>query len=87
MKSLYVDSNSRTVQCAKLSIGLNVDSAGVVDEVAPNQYIRVKAKGGDAVIKIEGHAGDGVLLSEGETEYFFIDGKLELVSGQINIMY
>ena len=87
MKSLYVDSNSRTVQCAKLSIGLNVDAPKVIDEIEPNQMIRVKAMEGDAVIRLENQSGDGVVLSEGETEYFFIDGKLELVSGKINVMY
>lgn len=87
MKSLYVDSNSRTVQCAKLSIGLNVDAPRVIEEIEPNQMVRVKAKEGDAVIRLENQLGDGVLISEGETEYFFIDGKLELVSGKINVMY
>ena len=67
MKSLYVDANSRTVQCARLSIGLDVDAAGVVAQIEPNQFIRVKAVGGDAVIRQENQAGDGVLLSEGET--------------------
>lgn len=87
MKSLYVDANSRTVQCARLSIGLNVDAAGVVAQIEPNQFIRVKAVGGDAVIRQENQSGDGVLLSEGETEYFFIENHLELVSGKINVMY
>lgn len=87
MKSLYVDANSRTVQCAKLSIGLNVDAPKVIDEIEPNQMVRVKAMEGDAVIRLENQPGDGVVISEGETEYFFIDGKLELVSGKINVMY
>lgn len=87
MKSLFVDANSRTVQCAKLGFGLNVSEAGVIEEIEPNQFVRVKATEGDAVIRLENQAGDGVLISEGETEYFFIDGKLELVSGKINVMY
>lgn len=87
MKSLYVDANSRTVQCARLSIGLNVASAGIVEQITPNQFVRVKATGGDAVIRLENQPGDGVLLSDGETEYFYIDAKLELVSGSINVMY
>lgn len=86
MKSLYVDANSRTVQCARLSNGLDVDAAGVVEQIAPNQFVRIKAKA-DAVIKLENQAGDGVLLSEGETEYFYLDARLELVSGSINVMY
>lgn len=52
MKSLYVDANSRSVQVAKLSFGLNVSAAGVVEQITPNQFIRVKAIGGDAVIKL-----------------------------------
>lgn len=87
MKSLFVDANSRTVQCARLSMGLNVDAAGVVNQITPNQFVRVKAVGGDAVIRQENQAGDGVLLSEGETEYFYIENHLELVSGKINVMF
>jgi hypothetical protein len=87
MKSLYVDANSRSVQVARLSMGLNVSAAGVVEQITPNQFIRVKATGGDAVIRLENQPGDGVVISEGETEYFYIDSKLELVSGSINVMY
>lgn len=87
MKNLFVDSNSRTVQCVKLSVGLNVDTAGVIEAIEPYQFVRIKAKEGDAVIRLENQSGDGVLISDGETEYFFIDGKLELVSGKINVMY
>lgn len=87
MKSLYVDANSRTVQCARLSFGLNVTAVGVVAQIEPNQFIRVKAVGGDAVIRLQNQAGDGVVLSEGETEYFYIDAPLVLVSGSINVMY
>lgn len=87
MKSLYVDANSRTVQCARLSYGLNITAVGVVNQITPNQFIRVKAMNGDAVIRLKNQAGDGVLISEGETEYFFIDELLELVSGQINVMF
>ena len=85
MKSLYVDVNSRSVQISRVGIGLNVSAAGVVTEIEPNQFVRIKATGGDAVIKLDG--GDGVVISEGETEYFYIDRPLELVSGAINVMY
>lgn len=86
MKSLYVDANSRTVQCARLSNGLDVSTAGVVTQITPNQFVRIKAKA-DTVIRLENQSGDGIFLSEGETEYFFIDAPLELVSGSINVMY
>lgn len=87
MKNLYVDCNSRTVQVSRIGIGLDVSAAGVVTDIPIPQFVRVKAVGGEARIKRNGDAGDGVLLSEGETEYFFLDRQLELVSGQINVMY
>lgn len=87
MESLYVDKNSRTAQLCKLSIGLNVSVAGVVSDVTPNQIVRIKAVNGDATIKLRNQQGDGVVISENETEYFFIDDYIELVSGEINIMY
>lgn len=90
MKNLYVDCNSRTVQVSRIGIGLDVSAAGVVTDIPIPQFVRVKAVGGDARIKQNGDAGDagdGVLLSKGETEYFFLERQLELVSGQINVMY
>lgn len=87
MKNLYVDDFSHTVQISKLSIGLNISEAGVIKEIEPDQFVRVKSIEGNSVIKLENTVGDGVLLSEGETEYFFIDRHLELVSGSVNIMY
>ena len=87
MKSLYVDVNSRSVQISRVGIGLNVSAAGVITKIEPNQFVRIKATGGDAVIKLENDGGDGVVISEGETEYFYIDRPLELVSGAINVMY
>lgn len=87
MKSVYVDKNGRAVQCTALGIGRNVSAAGVVpDDIPEGEILRIKAIS-DSVIKESGDVGDGVAISAGETEYFFINGKLELVSGSINIMY
>lgn len=87
MKNLYVDCNSRTVQVARLSTGLDVSTAGVIEEVEPLQFIRIKALNGDARIRLQHSFGDGVVISEGETEYFYIDRKVELLEGEVNIMY
>lgn len=86
MKSVYVDKNGRAVQCTALGIGKNVSAAGVVPDIPEGEILRIKAIS-DSVIKESGDVGDGVAISAGETEYFFINGKLELVSGSINIMY
>lgn len=88
MKNIFVDNNGRVVQIAPISTGVDFDTIGVIDEIESGQYIRIKAHE-DSYIRNYGQTVDGVFMSEGETEYFYLQpGKqLELVSGSINVMY
>lgn len=50
--------------------------------------VRFKNIGEDnAAIRYSGDTTDGVVLSPGETEYFFVNGIVEVVSGSVNVMY
>lgn len=86
MKNVFVDNNGRAIQVAPLSYGENY-GIGVIPNTG-GEYVRVKAIS-DSVIKISAMSGNGVMLSEGDTEYFYIpEGKnLEVVSGSINLMF
>lgn len=86
MNNLPTDSNSRTIQCAKLGNGFNYEA-----EVLPGALsglIRFKNIGaGNAIIRYANTTSDGVVLSPDETEYFFVNGIIEVVEGTVNIMY
>lgn len=86
MKDLPTDSNSRAMQCANLSNGYNF-TASVLPAYIQG-LVRFKNIGNDdAVIRYSANSDDGVVLSPGETEYFFVNGVVEIVSGFVNVMY
>lgn len=86
MANLPTDGNSRAIQCAPLGIGTNF-SAGTLPNLV-NTLVRFKNIGeGNATIRYSGDTTDGVVLSPGETEYFFVNGTVEIVSGTVNVMY
>lgn len=84
--NLPTDSNSHAIQCAYLGNGFNFEA-----EVIPNAIsglVRFKNIGTDnAIIRYADSSSDGIVLSPGETEYFYINGIVEVVSGTVNIMY
>lgn len=87
MESIIFDINGRTVQCFSIGKGINVSSSGKVDIPVTATIIRVHAME-ESVIREMGSTDDGVVLGEGETEYFGVSRNgIELVSGSINIMY
>lgn len=86
MTNLPIDINSRAIQCANLGNGVNFTAGKLPIEV--EGLVRFKNIGEDnAVIRYYGNTTDGVVLSPGETEYFFVNGIIEVVSGTINVMY
>lgn len=88
MDSLYIDKNSRAVQCSTLGYGKTF-SVGVIQEKEVCGFVRIKNIGSDmAIFKCADYSDDGIYLSPGETEYFYIDGKtIEIIQGTLNIMY
>lgn len=90
MENLYIDRNSRAIQCSALGFSKNF-AAGVIDDDAVSGFIRIKNVGSDnASIRYDTQTtADGVVLSPGETEYFYIEpGRhLEVIEGTVNIMY
>lgn len=86
MKNLPIDSNSRAIQCASLGYGSNYEAGVIPDEF--HGLVRIKNFGDDvAVIRYANDSNsDGVYISSGETEYFYVNGILEVVSGSVNIM-
>lgn len=86
MNNLPTDSNSRTIQCANLGNGSNFESEILPAEI--QGLVRFKNIGADnAIIRYANNSSDGVILSPGETEYFFVNDIVEVVSGIVNIMY
>lgn len=86
MNNLPIDGNSRAIQCANLNHGFNFEAGNV--NLDFYGLVRFKNIGDDnAIIRYANTTSDGVVLSPGETEYFFVKGKIEIVSGTINIMY
>lgn len=86
MNNLPTDSNSRTIQCANLGNGSNYEAEILPEEVSG--LVRFKNIGADnAIIRYANTTSDGVVLSPGETEYFYVNGIVEVVSGSVNVMY
>lgn len=87
MNNLPTDGNSRAIQCANLGNGVNYTTGKLPAEV--RGLVRFKNIGEDnAVIRYADAAtSDGVVLSPGETEYFVVNGIVEVVSGSVNVMY
>lgn len=86
MANLPTDGNSRAIQCANLGNGVNYTTGKLPAEV--QGLVRFKNVGEDnAIIRYSGDTTDGVVLSPGETEYFFVNGIVEVVSGSVNVMY
>lgn len=84
--NLPTDGNSRAIQCAHLGNGFNFEAEVLPKEV--RGLVRFKNVGADnATIRYAHSSSDGVVLSPGETEYFYIDDIVEVVSGTVNIMY
>lgn len=90
MKNLYIDKNSRAVQCSVIGYGKNFSSGEIKDEEV-HGFVRIKNIGDNmAIFKYANHQGsDGIFLSPGETEYFYVeaDKNIEVLQGVINIMY
>lgn len=87
MKKVFVDANGRTVQVSEVTIGKNF-SSGVCEGISG--IVRVKNIGEDmGIVRLQNKSGDGIYFSAGETEYLAIpEGeKLEVVSGEFNIMF
>lgn len=86
MTILPNDDNSRAIQCANFGFGYNLTEGSTTDNL--NTLVRFKNTGStNAVIRYDNSVGDGVVLSPGETEYFFVKGIIKVVSGTLNIMY
>ena len=86
MNNLPTDGNSRAIQCANLGNGNNYTTGKLPADI--RGLVRFKNIGEDnAVIRYSGDTTDGVVLSPGETEYFFVNGIVEVVEGTVNIMY
>lgn len=86
MNNLPTDGNSRAIQRANLGNGINCTTGKLPAEV--RGLVRFKNIGEDnAIIRYSGDTTDGVVLSPGETEYFFVNNIVEVVSGNINVMY
>lgn len=84
--NLPIDNNGRAVQYSALGCGYNYE-AGVLP-FPLSGLIRVKNTGTDnAVIRHKDDGSDGVVLSPNETEYFVVNGTIEIVSGSVNIMF
>lgn len=90
MKNLYIDSNGRSLQCSRVGYAMNF-STGEIDNENVKGVVRIKNVGStDAVFRYARHTGsDGIVLSSGETEYFYVEPgeTLEVVSGTLNIMW
>lgn len=90
MKNLYVDKNSRAVQCSVVGYGKNFSTGEITDNEI-HGFIRMKNIGEDmAIFRYANYKeSNGIYLSPGETEYFFVESEqnIEIIQGTINIMY
>lgn len=90
MDCLYVDKNSRAVQCSIIGYAKNF-SSGVIEDKEVTGFVRIKNIGQDvAIFRSSNHINsDGIYLSPGETEYFYVEDeqKIEILQGTLNIMY
>lgn len=87
MKSMNVPATSQPVCC--LGFAEDITTTGRLN-VGINGYVRIKNIGDEiGHVRKFGDGGDGIALSPGETEYFYINNgeQLEIVDGQFNIMY
>lgn len=87
MKSINVPASAQQVS----NIGFSKDfSQGICPEEVVG-FIRIKNIGEEdgRLRKKSQVEAEGIVLSAGETEYFYIepDDRLEILSGQFNIMY
>lgn len=84
MNNLPTDANSRTIQCAYLGNGSNHEAGNLI---VHKGLIRFKNIGdNNAIIRYNDSSTDGVVLSPGETEYFFVNGTVKVVVGTVNVM-
>ena len=89
MQGTYVDANSRTVQIVGIGPAKDYNADDTVSSVDHHEIVRFKNIGsGDGRIRIKGASDDGVVISEGETEYFGIypGEEIEIITGSFNIM-
>lgn len=89
MKGTYVDTNSRTVQVVGIGPAKDYNAGDTVSSVDYGGIVRFKNIGdGDGRIRLKGSNDDGVVISQGETEYFGIypGEEIEIVTGSFNIM-
>ena len=89
MKGTYVDTNSRTVQVVGIGPAKDYTAGDTVSSVDHSGIVRFKNIGdGDGRIRLKGSSDDGIVISQGETEYFGIypGEEIEIVTGSFNIM-
>jgi hypothetical protein len=85
-KSFPIDSNSRLIPALNIGFGKTFDPGIIPNEYSGN-IVRLKAIG-DTVFRLASQPSSVIMMSAGQTEYFFIpaDEQLEIVSGSLNIM-
>lgn len=89
MKNVYVDLNSRSVQCVGLGFAKDVSQGDIIDGSEFSGVVRFKNIGDvDGRIRLVNDSGDGTVISAGETEYFGIypNEKVEILLGNFNVM-
>lgn len=90
MKNLPIDINSRAIQCSTIGFAKNFNE-GIIDNPEVKGYVRLKnISDSNAIFRYSSHKeSDGIVLSPGETEYFYIeqDKTIEIVQGTLNIMF
>lgn len=85
MINLPLDNNNHLVQCAKFGEGY--EYADMILPKTIKGLVRIKNIGDtNAIIKYADDNSEGVVLSPGETEYFYLKKQLEIVTGRLNIM-
>lgn len=89
MKNLPIDGNSREIQCSFIGYAKTLETGILPAEI--KGYVRMKNVGdSEAIIRyVDQVNSDGVILSPGETEYFYIlpNREVEIIQGTLNIMY
>jgi len=89
MQGTFVDVNSRTVQIVGIGPAKDYNAGDTVSSVDHHGIVRFKNIGsGDGRIRLKGATDDGIVISQGETEYFGIypGEEIEIITGSFNIM-
>lgn len=82
--TMPIDANGRAIQCAYLGNGSNYETGNLI---VHKGLMRFKNIGNNnAIIRYNDSSTDGVVLSPGETEYFYVNGTVKVVDGTVNAM-